>query len=87
MPHFRVQGNASRSSTDDIRFRTIMLSCLWIPVAVALGVRFYFVQVRSHDYYLNEARKRYVTTRRQTGRRGEIFDVAGSLLVGNRPCV
>ena len=87
MPHFRVQRNVSRSSSDDIRIRVIMLSCLWIPVAIALGVRFYVVQVRSHDYYLNEARKRYVTTTRQTGRRGEIFDVSGSLLVGNRPCV
>ena len=87
MPRFRVQGNVSRSSSDDIRIRSIMLASLWIPIAVALGIRFYFVQVRSHDYYLNEARKRYVATRRQTGRRGEIFDMSGSLLVGNRPCV
>ena len=87
MPHFRVQGIVSRSSSDDIRIRIIMLSCLWLPIAVALGIRFYFVQVRGHDYYFGQARKRYVTTRRTTGRRGEIFDVSGSLLVGNRPCV
>ena len=87
MPPFRVQRSTSRSSCNEIRIRIVLLGCLWLPIAAAIGVRFYFVQVRAHERYLGEARKRYVAIRRSTGRRGEIFDVSGSLLVGNRPCV
>ena len=87
MQHFRVPRSAGRSGSEEVRTRIVLLACLWIPVAAALGVRFYHVQVKRHGYFLGEARKCYVAVRRTTGRRGEIFDASGSLLVGNRPCV
>ena len=76
-----------QSTNDKIRCRIRWISILLIPVALALAVRLYFVQVAAHDYYLDKARDTYTTTRVTTGKRGEIFDVHGNLLVSNIPSV
>lgn len=75
------------STNDRIRFRIRLVAILLIPVAVALAVRLYFVQIVAHEYYLDKARDTYTTTRVTSGKRGEIFDVHGNLLVSNIPSV
>lgn len=46
----------------------------------------YNVQVNRHDELLKKAQKKYITSKKTHGKRGEIFDKKGSLLVGNLPC-
>ena len=76
------------STNDKIRRRIrILAAVILIPIMLGLIARFYYVQVIDHEFYLQEARKRYTTTRVTTGKRGEIFDVHGNLLVSNSPCV
>lgn len=72
---------------DNIRARIKLLSCMLLPIAIGILVRLYFVQVKYHEEYLQKARARYTTTRVTTGKRGEIYDVNGHLLVSNIPCV
>ncbi len=75
------------TTNEAIRFRMKLLALFAIPAAALLLWRFYVVQVRKHDYYFSEAKARYTATTRTSGKRGEIFDVHGHLLVGNAPCV
>ena len=75
------------SSNDMIRIRMMWMAALLAPMAAALIVRLYVIQVRDHGEYLEKARARYTTTRVTSGKRGEIFDVSGHLLVSNIPCV
>ena len=76
------------SSNDSIRFRMKLAAVLaLVPVAGYLITRLYIVQVESHDEYLKKARARYTATRVTSGKRGEIFDASGNLLVSNSPCV
>lgn len=76
-----------QSTNDKIRIRIRLIAIVLLPVVIALAVRLYFVQVANHEHYLEKARARYTTTRITTGKRGEIFDVHGNLLVSNAPCV
>ena len=64
-----------------------LIAVWWFPLAALLILRFFHVQVTLHDYYLGEAKVRYTASRTTTGKRGEIFDRSGYLLVGNSPCV
>ncbi len=75
------------SNNDTIRIRMKWLTFLLVPLAVALIVRLYVIQIRDHQEYLEKARARYTTTRVTSGKRGEIYDVSGNLLVSNIPCV
>ncbi len=74
------------SSNEAIRFR-MKIILLLVPIAIALGVRLYYIQVKYHDEYFAKARERYTTTKITNGKRGEIYDNKGHLLVGNIPCV
>ena len=49
-------------------------------------VMFHHVQIRRHDELLKKAQKKYITSKKTQGQRGEIFDKNSSLLVGNLPC-
>ena len=76
------------SSNDSIRLRMKFITLLTlVPVAGYLIARLYIVQVESHADYLQKARARYTATRVTSGKRGEIFDQTGNLLVSNSPCV
>ena len=57
------------------------------PLIILLAIRYFYIQVVRHDYYLAEAQGKYTSTGKISGRRGEIFDNSGNLLVGNMPCV
>ena len=75
------------NGNDTVRTRIRIAAIFWIPIAAALAARFYVVQILKHDHYLAEAKKCYTSVRKTTGRRGEILDRSGYLIVGNRPCV
>ncbi len=76
------------NTAESIRLRIKLIAVLlWIPVAIYLLYRFFLVQVINHDYYHAEAKERYLAQRVTSGKRGEIFDRSGYLLVGNAPCV
>ncbi len=75
------------SNSDAIRVRIILISLLLVPVAVLLAIRLYYVQVIRHPELLEQARKQYTLRRTTFGKRGEIYDVRGNLLVGNVPCI
>ena len=60
-------------SNDAVRIRIRIAALLWIPIAIALICRYYVVQVKKHDYYFSEAKKRYTSVKRTIGRRGEIL--------------
>ena len=75
------------NGNDTVRTRIKVAAVIWIPIAAALAARFYVVQVKNHEYYLAEAKKCYTSVRKTSGRRGEILDRNGYLIVGNRPCV
>lgn len=76
------------SSNDKIKIRMIILifSTL-IPALVYVIIGLYFLQVKNHDTYFEKAKKLYTTTKKSSGKRGEIYTNDGGLLVGNRPCV
>lgn len=73
------------SSIDKIRRNIIFASCLWIILLPILVARFYYIQIVRHDFYLGEARRRYVAETTTMGKRGEIFEASGDLLVANSP--
>ena len=73
------------NGNDTVKTRMRIAAILGIPIAVALIVRYYVLQVKHHDYYFKEAQKRVVSVRRTEGKWGEILDRNGCLLVGNSP--
>ena len=64
-----------RSCNDMMRGR-IRLQ-MWILAAffAYLAINLYTVQIRKHDIYYAEARKKYVHSKKTDGVRGEIFDI------------
>ncbi|MDD3886480.1 MAG: penicillin-binding protein 2, partial [Victivallaceae bacterium] len=79
---------AMTGSCDSIRFRMRFLAALFLlPAPFLLGARLYYLQVIDHQYYLQRAREVYTTRKTTSGKRGEIYDVNGNLLVGNVPCM
>ena len=75
------------SGNDTVKIRMRFAAIFGIPIAIALIVRYYVLQVKQHDYYFSEAKKRYTSVRRTEGKWGEILDRDGNLIVGNRPCI
>ena len=65
-----------------------MIFCTSIIIVLFLYViaMFYHVQITRHDELLKKAKKKYITATKTKGKRGEIYDKNGSLLVGNLPC-
>jgi len=55
-------------------------------ISAGLAARFFYIQVMRHKYYLKQAQKKFTHSARSFGRRGEIYDCNGHLLVGNEPC-
>ena len=74
-----------RSCSDIMRSRIILQVCLVVAFFGYLIFTLYRVQIKRHAEYHAEARKKYITSVKTQGKRGEIFDSSGSLLVGNMP--
>jgi cell division protein FtsI/penicillin-binding protein 2 len=71
---------------DSYKIRIKVLVLFFILFFIGIGVRFYFVQIKRHGELYDKARAVYTKTQNENGRRGEIYDVNGSLLAGNVPC-
>ncbi len=76
-----------QSSESEIKVRTQFVGSLVLLLFLALAARMYYLQVYRHAELFTKAQKQYTTTIKTTGKRGEIFDYSGSMLVGNAPCV
>jgi len=69
-----------------ITVRVQLLVILAVLLFVSLVFRLYHVQVTRHDELLKRAQEQYTSTTKTSGKRGEIYDFNGNLLVGNIPC-
>jgi cell division protein FtsI/penicillin-binding protein 2 len=67
--------------------RIIFISVFFLLALIAIILRMYNVQIERHEELFAKAKKTYTSTVKQEGKRGEIFDIKGNLLVGNKPCV
>lgn len=65
-----------------IKLAVIFIILLFCYLAAVL----YNVQVLRHDELFSKAKNKYTSIKTTKGKRGEIFDYAGNLLVGNVPC-
>lgn len=77
----------SSVSSTAVHTRIRMALFLLALVAAALIVRFFYIQVVCHKYYLETAKQIYTKQDPISGKWGEIFDCDGNLLVGNMPYV
>jgi cell division protein FtsI/penicillin-binding protein 2 len=67
--------------------RIVMVSVLLLLAMIGLILRMYHIQIERHAELFDKAKKTYTSTLKQEGKRGEIYDIKGNLLVGNKPCV
>ncbi len=74
------------SSNDSIKVRICIAGLILIPLGAFLLYRLYVVQVAHHKEFFAMAKRQYTSVRVTSGKRGEIFDVSGNLLVSNAPC-
>ncbi|MBQ4329631.1 MAG: penicillin-binding protein 2 [Lentisphaeria bacterium] len=70
-----------------VKIRILVLAGVCLLFAVALGWRFYHVQITRHAELLQKAKKGYTARRTEIKQRGKIYDADGYLLVGNLPKV
>ena len=70
-----------------VRLRIIVISCLWIPILACFIWRSYHVQIVRNKELKAKATAKYSTEIKLSGKRGEIFDADGNLLVSNLPKV
>ena len=69
----------------NVRHRIIVVAALWIPIFCCFVWRAYHLQITRHDELREKAQKKYSSKVKIVGRRGEIFDKEGHLLVANLP--
>ena len=67
--------------------RIVIVSVLLLLAMIGLSLRMYHIQIERHEELFDKAKKTYTSTVKQEGKRGEIYDIKGNLLVGNKPCV
>ena len=72
-------------SPELIRIRFRFIGVILFLLGIALGVRFFYIQVVKRDHYLTAARRIYTRKQEVSGKRGEIYDRNGNLLVANSP--
>ena len=69
----------------NVRSRIIFFAALWIPIVCCFVWRAYHLQIVRHDELWEKAQKKYSSKVKIAGRRGEIRDKEGNLLVANLP--
>ena len=70
----------------DFKARIILTASCFIFLLALMAVRFYHVQITRHEELYGKAKREYTDVIREKGKRGEIYDINGSLLAGNAPC-
>ncbi|MCP3967720.1 MAG: penicillin-binding protein 2 [Lentisphaerae bacterium] len=74
------------TSNDSIRVRIRLVAIFFVFAFCALFYRLYIVQIGRHAELYRKAKNQYTAKKTEAGKRGEIFDCNGNLLVGNVPC-
>lgn len=74
------------TSNDSIKIRIKLVAGFAVICFCLLVVKLYQVQIERHEELYEKARKQYTSVKTTHGKRGEIFDTNGNLLVGNVPC-
>ncbi|MFA7232023.1 MAG: penicillin-binding protein 2 [Victivallaceae bacterium] len=74
------------TSNDAIKVRVKVVALISLLVFGFLAITLYNVQIARHEELYRKARHQYTTQTTTTGKRGEIFDIKGNMLVGNIPC-
>ncbi len=69
----------------NVRKRIIIFAALWIPILCCFVWRAYHLQITRHKELKEKARLKYLDKVKIIGKRGEIFDADGNLLVANLP--
>ena len=75
-----------KSCNHTIRFRMRVFAALLVIPAVAVIVRLVHLQITRGEELRAKAASKYTGSRKTVGKRGEIYDRNGRLLVGNMPC-
>ena len=70
----------------DFKIRIFILEILCVLFFIAVGVRFYVVQIKRHSELYKKAKAVYTKVNKKNGTRGELYDVNGSLIASNVPC-
>lgn len=73
------------TSNDGVRVRIYLVVVVLLGLFVYVGIRLYFLQIVRHDELYEKAKRKYTAVHTKTGKRGEIRDIDGHLLVGNVP--
>ena len=66
--------------------RMIVVAILLLGLFAYILWQLYTVQIKRHEELYKKARMKYTTVKTMNGKRGEIYDYSGNLLVGNIPC-
>jgi len=64
----------SKDFRSTLRFRLILIACLFILYGTALGVRLFFLQIINHDELVAQSKKQYKDITKIVYGRGTIFD-------------
>lgn len=72
---------------DAISTRIKIMCCVFFIGLTGLAFHLYGVQIIRHDELYGKARDTYTSVKTKQGKRGEIYDYEGNLLVGNIPCM
>lgn len=73
------------TSNDGVRVRIYLVVVILLALFVYVGIKLYFLQIVRHEELYEKAKRKYTAVRTKTGKRGEIRDIDGHLLVGNVP--
>ena len=76
-----------KSSNHTIRIRMCVIAAVLIPLAIGVICRLVHLQIFRGEELRAKAASKYTGSRKTVGKRGEIYDMSGNLLVGNMPCV
>ena len=66
--------------------RMMILVIIILILFCYLIYKLYNVQIQRHGELFDKARRKYTVVQTKEGKRGEIYDCYGHLLVGNIPC-
>ncbi len=73
------------TSNDGVKARIYFVIVLLLGLFIYVGAKLYHLQIVRHEELFDKAKRKYTAVRTKVGKRGEIRDIDGLLLVGNIP--
>lgn len=73
------------TSNDGVKVRIYFVVVILLGLFVYVSIVLYRLQIVRHEELYEKAKRRYTAVRTKVGKRGEIRDIDGHLLVGNVP--